>query len=511
MKKLLILLVVFLNSGCKKFLTDFSQDLVIVKTTTDLDEILLGSAYLSSIELSSFTEAKNVSPFINLMDDDVNSVIGTTHAIRGGWSPWINPYIYGYTTWQLDVSRKYDQTEGYPDDLTWNFIYNRINIANMILAELKNVPQNTLVEKNAAVRIEGEALFLRAQFYLLLANLYGDAYSPIDANSKLAVPLKLTEFVEHNGQDSIQFKRSTNQQVYDQIVIDLKRSVECFEISPQQKQLYRASGPAAQLLLSRVYLYMQDWENAFQTAQAFVSKNNTLTNLNVHKKDTDLLTRDNREVIFSQGNLNLQYVMSAFSDDFCVSNDLYSLFDEEDSRKNIYFAIHEQTDSVMLHNKYIRGVHRSYISDQFMLRNVEGYLNLAESAAMLNNLDEASKALNTIRTYRIKNYAAEQFTVDNLIDEVRLERRKELCFEGHRWFDLRRYAVNQIKPFQKDIIRYFSVYDDNNSRTLIQTEIYRLPAGDPSYTLAIPKSVMEFEPGLQNNLRKVRKFESLLN
>lgn len=510
MKKLLILLVVFLNIGCKNFLTDYSQDLVIVKTTKDLDELLLGSAYLPSAELAAFVSARNVSPFLNLIDDDVNTVIGTTVALRGGWDPWINTYIYGYTTWQLDVSRSHDKSVGFTDDLTWNYIYNRINVVNMILAELENVSKNTNEEKLAAVRIEGEALFLRAQYYLLLSNLYGDAYDPSTASTKLAVPLKLTEYVEHQGKDSVQFQRATLEEVYTQITADLQKSITCFDESPQIKKLYRTSGPAAQLLLSRVYLYMQDWEKAYQTASLFLNKNNALTNLNTHREDADLLTKDNREVIFSHGSLNLQNVLTAYSDDFCVSNDLYALYEEEDSRKNIYFAIHDQTDSVKLHNKYITGTHRSYVSDLFMLRNAEGYLNLAEAAAMLGNTAEASKALNDLRVYRIKNYAAKQFAEEELLDLIRTERRKELCFEGHRWFDLRRYAVNSSKPFQKDIIRYFSVFD-GNTRKLVQTEIYRLPAGDPAYTLSIPKSVMEFERGLIDNPREVRVYESLAN
>src|SRR5690606_42139968 len=97
---------------------------------------------------------------------------------------------------------------------------------------------------------------------------------------------------------------------------------------------------------------------------------------------------------------------------------------------------------------------------------------------MLGRVDDAANALNTLRNVRIKEYTAAQYDASSIVEEVRAERRKELCFEGHRWFDLRRYAVNQVQPFQKDIIRYYTVYD-NNSDALIQTEIYRLPAGDP--------------------------------
>ena len=138
MKKLLILLVVFINIGCKKFLTDYSQDLVIVKTTTDLDEIMLGSAYLPSQDgITAFVSTRNTAPFLNFLDDDINTVIGTTKAFEQKSNPFLNPYLYGYMTWQLEVDRGYDNTIAYTDDLAWQYIYNRINIVNMVLKELE--------------------------------------------------------------------------------------------------------------------------------------------------------------------------------------------------------------------------------------------------------------------------------------------------------------------------------------------------------------------------------------
>jgi len=513
MKKLLILLVVFINIGCEKFLTDYSQDLVIVKTTTDLDEIMLGSAYIPSLEtdkIDAFVSTRNTAPFLIFLDDDINTVIGRSKELEQTSNPFLNPYLYGYMTWQLEVDRGYDNSIAYTDDLVWQYIYNRINIVNMVLKELENVPRNTDAEKLAAVRIEGEALFLRAQYYLLLSNLYGDAYNPADADIKLTVPLKLTEYVNHEGSVSTQFNRATAKEMYAQIVADLQRSIACFDESPQTKKLYRASGPASKLLLSRVYLYMQDWENAYNTASSFIAKNNSLVNLNIHDITKPVLDENNREVIFSQGSLSTRTVLKGASDDVCVSRDLYDLYDVNDSRKDAYFAVHTKTDSIGLSNKYDRTLRRTYVSDIFTLRNAEGYLNLAEAAAMLGKVDDAVNALNTLRNVRIKEYAATQHDANNIVEEVRSERRKELCFEGHRWFDLRRYAANQIQPFQKDIIRYYSVYDINTS-ALIQTEIYRLPAGDPAYTFSIPKSVIEFEPGLVNNPRNPREYESLLD
>ena len=60
---------------------------------------------------------------------------------------------------------------------------------------------------------------------------------------------------------------------------------------------------------------------------------------------------------------------------------------------------------------------------------------------------EAEKALTDLRTKRMP---AEYATVginnaDELVTFTREERRRELCFENHRWFDLRRYGMPEIK------------------------------------------------------------------
>ncbi|MCQ4905837.1 RagB/SusD family nutrient uptake outer membrane protein, partial [Odoribacter splanchnicus] len=47
----------------------------------------------------------------------------------------------------------------------------------------------------------------------------------------------------------------------------------------------------------------------------------------------------------------------------------------------------------------------------------------------------------------------------------------ELCFEGHSWFDLRRYAVCEKKPYSKQIRHAFNVYDAKKNQW-DHTDIY---------------------------------------
>ena len=204
--------------------------------------------------------------------------------------------------------------------------------------------------------------------------------------------------------------------------------------------------------------------------------------------------------------MNLQNVFTAAGGDFCVSRDLYDLYEADDSRKSLYFSISPNTDSVSLARKYKKEVHRSYVSDLFMLRTSEAYLNLMEAKVMNSDFESASKLLNDFLLFRINNYVSKNYTESELVELVREERRKELCFEGHRWFDIRRYAVNEKSPFKKEIIRTFAVYNLDANNKAEHVEFYKLEKDDKSYTFSIPKVVLEFDVGMPDNIREQRKY-----
>lgn len=334
-------------------------------------------------------------------------------------------------------------------------------------------------------------------------NIYGDAYAPSTATNKLGVPLKLTEYVEHDPDKKTQFERATIQKVYDQIVLDLEDAVTCFEKGSQPQSIYRASREAALLLLSRVHLYMQNWEAARDRALEVLKSKNTLATMS--SRDTVVfLSPNNVEIIFTQGAQNLKHGVMGIGGEFCVSSNLYDLYDTTDYRKVVYFTA--SRDSIGLDYKYDTGDEPSYLGDIFMLRTAEAYLNVAEAYAMLDDASNASTYLNNLRSVRHKNYVTVNYDMDAIIQEVRDERRRELCFEGHRWFDLRRYAVCEKAPYQKVIDHVFPLYDSDNRNIFQSAEIYRLEINDPAYTFAIPKDVLNFDTGMPDNPRETREY-----
>ena len=106
----------------------------------------------------------------------------------------------------------------------------------------------------------------------------------------------------------------------------------------------------------------------------------------------------------------------------------------------------------------------------------------------------------------MENYDATTLTGDDLIEEIRTERRRELCFEGHRWFDLRRYNVCEKKPFTGAIRNTYTEFGD--WQTASTTYTYELKAGDPAWTLQIPYEVIQFEE-LTPNPRNERTYISI--
>lgn len=512
MKKILLpicLFTTFSFSSCSDFLSEYSQDMIVAKTVTDLDEVLLGEVYVGSQPMPNGPSGIRTCGFFNIIDDDVNTGKGKSQDDKPQPS-WISCLYsnFGYFGWQFDVGQNFDHSIVTGDEITWNDMYHRINVINIILDEITDLPHTSENDEAAYWRVQGEAHFLRAWFYFVLANLYGDAYSPQTCATKLCVPLKLSAAVEHDKDKDTQFQRATVKEVYAQIIDDLTFAEQYLSKSPQKKnhRLHRATLEAVQLLFSRVSLYMQDWVTAEKKADAVINSNLATFSTLGSFGEGAFLTAENPEVIFSQGSnyLATNRILSGLSGDFCVAKELYDLYSENDYRRDKFFNI-SATDSIALAAKYERGTDfRPHISDVFTLRIAEAYLNKMEACAMQSGKENtASDLLNKFRRQRIESYSNESYSGIVLVEQIRQERRKELCFEGHRWFDLRRYAANEQYPYTKNIVHVFNVYNDNG---FSYARTYVLNENDPAYTFALPKAVVKFDKiPMEDNPREDRK------
>ena len=117
----------------------------------------------------------------------------------------------------------------------------------------------------------------------------------------------------------------------------------------------------------------------------------------------------------------------------------------------------------------------------------EAYLNRAEAYAQKGESGAAWDDLSHLRENRYKEYSEIAITdATVLLEEIREERRLELCFDEVRWFDLRRYGMPSISHLYK--VRKSAAW-----------QTYTLNEKDPLYTLPLPSEVMNENPALQQN------------
>ena len=154
------------------------------------------------------------------------------------------------------------------------------------------------------------------------------------------------------------------------------------------------------------------------------------------------------------------------------------------------------------------GASLTTVSSEFLLRLPEILLNKAEALAMLDRSEEAMAVLEELRVKRV--VTAEYKPLDmrsgeKLVELIRDERRRELCGEGQRWFDLRRYAVSPKYP-EKKSIRH-ETYDKNG---VLEGDYVLKPYGeDPAWVLPIPGYEIVYNQGnlVDNPQRVERKLE----
>ena len=501
MKRYLILMLcVLLFNSCGKFLEEFSQDLAYAESCADLDEILIGNGYMEQPE--GFTEASiygnGYFPYIHVMDDDVIMTVFK----KDGSTDVINDIVSykNFYDWsdQLTINPKTDEEW---EDKDWEKMYSHIAYLNVIIAHVKKFSHDSVEIRN---RVEGEARFLRGAYYYLLTNLYANPYVKESASSDMGVPLNLTEDIV-----DVYYKRNSMEECYRVIVEDLKVAADKLK-GVTQPTIYRVNELAARILLSRVYLYMGEWQLALDECQKALALEGVelmdLKSFPGREEERYVLDNKNSEIVFTQGYsaTNTFYNNMAY---FCIctfggSEDLISLYNRfeeqqiKDLRLDAFFEVigDEQYKVSKVGEK---------VYDCFVIRSAELYLNKAEAEAMLDK----AEAIQTIKTLLNNRFEGGIPDVDglsgkDLVSFIRDERRRELCFEAHRWFDLRRYAVSPKYP-EKKSIRH-TAYDIKGK---LEGDYVLKPYGeDPAWVLPIPGyEIVYNQDNLVDNPQRVER------
>ena len=489
-----------LCTSCSEFLEPKSENEFVPQTTSSLDEMLLYEVYNKG-------RNKPIFPYFTLLSDDSavvpfssieSDLIGAVHLSS----------IRALFSWQPDAYQTLDEDRVSEDSYDiYSACYVCILGCNATLDYLSKVDGEELEKR----RIEAEARALRAFYYFHLVNCYGLPYN-YDKKS-LGVPLHL-----HSSVSSSFIARNTVEEVYDQILIDLKRAQEIYQSLASNKQgraNMRVSLPFVPLLLSRVFLYMEEWELAAEFAQMVLE--DTRFRLIDHSElpQTEgesyfnFHSYNNPETIWVYGSSyylndfeNPYMIVSGGSKAFVIaSSDLLYSYEIGDIRRTQYLVRDRNSTNYRAYGKFAINKNNlepdpnGYFARSFRL--AEAYLNGAEAEAMLfkngegnEHKEKAIQLVEILRSKRIVSPDPDEMdyrTPERLVNSIRAERRRELCFEDHRWFDLRRYGMPSL-------IHVWFEDANGNQRTA-----YTLKEKDPSYTLQIPTTAMLMNKALVQN------------
>lgn len=493
MKKIFFIVITLWGfSSCSDFLEPKSPDEYVPKSADALNEMLLGNAYAKTDNTSS------LFAYHNILDDDVEV---TNEPISYNVSIDDFSMLYSWDPDMLNVAGAIN---------VWGNYYRMILGANAALDYLKDVKGGNEEKTYVAAQAYG----LRAFYYFNLVNLFGEPYG---YNKKaLGVPLKLASDLT-DGFD----KRNTVEEVYDQIVRDLDEAERCFLSLPKDLQYpatYRISLPAVQLIRARVALHMNNRAEAAKYARKVIEEwEFELYDLNsfsgtCNNPYPNFVTLDNPEMIWAMENsnnvVNLLRQNYGYLDlsgptgkrnTLNVSQSLLKCYEKgEDLRVGYYFANDYDRKAIegvyVPWGKMLLSYNGAVSSGNFgyALRLSEAYLILAET---VYDTDEALalKLINDLREKRYQTGTDYQvaYSGDELLNFIREERRRELCFEGQRWFDLRRYGMPGFKRQWMD--------------KGVRIGSYVMEKDDPAYTLPIPSVVIERNPALVQNKLAARK------
>jgi starch-binding outer membrane protein, SusD/RagB family len=352
----------------------------------------------------------------------------------------------------------------------WQTSYFAINQANLVLEALPSVEKMTQANKDY---VEAQALFVRGLLHFELMRAY--AYEPsveIKEASKGGVPLMKTGVV--NATQIKLESRSTIKDAYDFIYADLNASIAKFTSAAKTATAAFANKTAAQAMLSRVALYRGDFANAakyatdalatgsvgkFQTKDAYVGAWRTAN----HPESIFEIQYQTNENIGVNTSLQTTYTtLVALGDrtrtggfgDLVPTAALLNLYDSEkdaagkvipDVRRSLYELGTAGRGTAEIECTKFFGRSGSVNLDNIpVIRVSEMYLNRAEGLAKSGDETGALADLNTIRT-RAGLPAVTTLKGQALIDEILKQRRLELAFEGHRFFDMKRLGLDIVK------------------------------------------------------------------
>jgi starch-binding outer membrane protein, SusD/RagB family len=405
----------------------------------------------------------------------------------------------GWFMFQYELDNKLNIYRG-PRTI-WGHGYNLITNANSIIAFAPDVPNTTEAERKA---FEAEARAIRAFAFFDLVRTYQHTY--LKNPQALGVPLML----EPTTPTTEGKERATLEQVYAQMLEDLIFAEQ--NLTGARTMKSRINQHVVQGLLARVYLEMGQWENAAEFARkaresyplmtpaeykaGFNNYGNAewIWGLPQAADQNNAFASffsfyDGRYTLDANGSRN--YVRRGYNN-FRANDQFVALFSENDARREFQedekaFNLNSEGRKIWTSDRYTITKFKDLpdLSGHIVLmRAAEMFLIEAEAEARLGNFIKAQGLLLELRRNRYTNpglVLPSIATGQALIDEIHVERRKELYGEG--------FALLDIKRLQKPLVR-----EGNHTAVLGTT-----PANSNLFIHQIPQTEIDANPKIEQN------------
>ncbi|MEN6618043.1 MAG: RagB/SusD family nutrient uptake outer membrane protein [Rikenellaceae bacterium] len=363
----------------------------------------------------------------------------------------------------------------------WTSLYTLISRANYAI---KNIPAVFPDGDATGNQLIGQSKALRALAYFYLVRVWGD------------VPLILEPYTQA-GQD-IFVSRDNSELVLDQIEEDLKyAAANCVDKFNSTNDRIMFNKGSANALLSQVYMWRKKYNEAIAAADLVLS--NSLYSLVIDitawgKMFTDSYSTESIfEVGYNETQTNGLRVLYAIGSDshYTPSAKFMASFETDDLRRAYIYDV-TQTDPKAIWKYLGKGVSDEVATTSkqniILIRLADIMMLKAEALNKLGgttNVSNALKLLEPIRrraglTPALLTEAQAIAMYGTVEDAILHERSIELCYEGHRWFDLVRTgkAISTMNPINglsdvKNLVWPISNTTIDQNPNIVQNEFYR--------------------------------------
>lgn len=444
-----------------------SEKFLETSSSTDIDDSLIyedaGTAegvlfgiykYMRSWGCTSSNRADCCGLHTNLLTFDAMG--NDINMEPGSW------YWYDYDYWHTCDENVFKTSH------FWEFYYTIINNCNNILFYIDDIPGGEEIRNS----VKGQALALRAMSYFHLIQLYQQPYAV--AKDMPGVPV----YTVPATADALNNPRATVSEVYGRILEDLEEAVTLLGTDRESK--YYVNRNVAYGLLARVNLTMENWALADADAATAMEGYQIMS---AEEWASGFNSNDISEWIWGVHQSSDQNVGwgSTFSfmdyergdqKSMRISSDLYETYSDTDIRKSLITKVGD-----LYGNRKFREPETLNLGHMVLMRASEMVLIRAEAKARQGDDKGASELLYSLVSQRDSDYVRTSATGNELIEEILLERRKELWGEGFSLFDMLRTG----KGLERG--------GDHRSRQ-------DYPAGSWKFIFSIPRAEIDVNEGI---------------